>query len=283
MNGSNRYLVQDYILRSTHADSSSHFYPRDGGNYLFVVTGVTQTLQELADVAALLGKTEKIYPELSVIEVSVRNEIFVEGPMEKLSNKNDPAFYDLNKRELDSIDLDRIKRAVQRLAEAEPKIYRIDITRRLIALLLEDSVDFKKNCCRALAVWSEKPGPAGEAALKVVKKIHAAKDPVPPEIMDLIVKEKNVEVIPILDELWVQDSMTWESIYGSFGSPIEATVVRRMSTVTGFVRYSAIRLLGRVGGADSLPVLAAVAPGSDPELKVLLEQARKAIENRLRR
>ena len=283
LNASNRYLVQDYIIRSTRADSSSHLYPRDGGNYLFVVTGVTQTLQELAEVAALVGKTEKIYPELSVIEVSVRNEIFVEGPLEKLSNKDDPAFYELNKRELDSIDLERIKRAVQRLAEAEPKVYRIDVTRRLIALLLDDGVDFKKNICRALAVWSEKPGPAGEAALKVVKKMYAANSPIPPEVMNLIVKEKNIEVIPILDELWLKDSMTWESVYGNFGNPIETTLIRRMSTVTGIARYSTIRLLGRVGSAESLPVLAAVAPGNDPELKVLLEQARKAIEVRLGR
>ena len=283
LNGSNRYLVQDYIIRSTHADAASHFYPRDGGDYLFVVTGVSQTLQELADVAALLGKTEKIYPELSVIEVSVQNEIFVEGPMEKLTKKDDPTFYELNKRELDSIDLERVKRAVQRLAEAEPKLYRIDISRRLIALLLDDSVDFKKNCCRALAVWSEKPGPAGEAALTSVKKLLAGNDPVPVEIMDLIVKEKNLAVIPILDELWIKDSMAWETVYGDLGSPAEATLIHRMATVSGIIRYSAIRLLGRVGGADSLPVLAAVAPKNDPELKVLLEQARKAIEVRLGR
>ena len=283
LNGGNRYLVQDYVVRSTGADASSHFYPRGGGDYLFVVTGVTQTLQELADVVALLGKTEKIYPELSVIEVTVQNEIFVEGKIEKLTNKEDPTFYELNKRELDSIDLERIKRAVQRLAEAEPKLYRIDITRRLIALLLDDSVDFKKNCCRALAVWSEKPGPASEAALTVVKKILAVNEPVPVEIMDLIVNEKNLGVIPILDELWLKDSMTWETVYGNLGRPIEATLIRRMATVSGIIRYSAIRLLGRVGGADSLPVLAGVAPQNDPELKVLLEQARKAIEGRLGR
>jgi hypothetical protein len=281
LNGSNRYLVQDYVIRATHADFSSHFYPRDDGDFLFVVTGITQTLEELADIVALIGKTEKIFPQLSVIEVSVRNEIFVEGPIEKLSKKDGEEFYELNKRELDSIDLERIKRAVQRLAEAEPKIYRIDITRRLIALLLDDGVDFKKNICRALAVWSEKPGPASEAALRVVKKMRADNDLVPTEIVDLIVKEKNVEVIPILDELWFKDSMIWETIYGNFGRPVEATLIRRLPTVTGIVRYSAIRLLGRVGGADSLPALAAVAPGNDPELKVLLGQARKSIEVRL--
>ncbi len=283
LNGSNKNLVRDYMIRVTGADPSTHPYPRDGGDYLLVVTGVTQTLQELAELSSVLGETTKIYPEISVIEVDVHNENFVEGSIEKLSKKDDPAFYDLNKRELESIDLERAKRAVQRLAEAEPKIYRTDITRRLISLLGDDGVGFKPNICKALEIWSERPGPAGEAALKVVKKLVAGNDAVSPEIVSLIVKEKNMEVIPILDELWFKNPMAWESIYGDLGRPIEATVIRRFPETKGTIRYSAIRLLGRTGGPDSLPVLESAAVGTDPELKVLLEQARKSINARIGR
>jgi len=278
---SNKNLVKEYILRVTGADPSSHPYPRDGGDYLLVVTGVTQSVQELAQMASVLGKTERIYPEISVIEVRVNNEIFVEGSIEKLSKKDDPAFYDLNKRELESIDLERVKRAVQRIAEAEPKLYRIDITRKLIALLGEDSVDFKDNICKALSVWSEQPGPAGEAALNLVKKLAAKQQPIPPAIIALVVKEKNTAVIPILDELWFKNPNTWESLYAGLGQPIEATVIQRFPGTKGTLRYSAVRILGRVGGADSLPVLAAAATGADSELRVLLEQAQKAIRTRL--
>ncbi len=278
---SNKNLVKEYILRVTGADPASHPYPRDGGDYLLVVTGVTQSIQELAQLASVLGKMGKIYPEISVIEVWVNNDIFVEGSIEKLSKKDDPAFYDLNKRELESIDLARVKRAVQRIAEAEPKIYRSDITRRLIALLGEESVDFKGNICMALAVWSEQPGPAGEAALAVVKKLVAKNEPIPPAIVTLIVKEKNPAVIPILDELWLKNPMTWESLYGDLGQPVEATVIQSFAGTKGIIRYSAVRILGRVGGTDSLPVLATAATGADSELRVLLEQAQKAIRTRL--
>lgn len=280
---SNSYLVRDYILRVADADPTSHLYPRDGGDYLLVVTGITKSLQELAGLASVLGQTEKIYPEISVVEVRVRNEIFVEGPIEKLSKKDDPAFYDLNKRELESIDLERVKRAVQRLAEAEPKIYRSDVSRKLISLLGEDGVDFKGNVCNALAVWSEPPGPAGEAALEVVKKLVGKNELVPPEMVALIVKEKNAAVIPILDELWFKNPMAWESLYADLGQPAEATVIRRFPETKGTIRYSAVRILGRVGGADSLPLLAAAGAGADPELKVLLEQAQRSIRGRLGR
>lgn len=280
---SNRFLVRDYLLRVTGADVSSHPYPRSGGDYLLVLSGITNSLQELVVLAAPLGQVEKIYPEISIIEVKVGTDIFVEGSIEKLSKKDDPAFYDLNKRELESIDLERVKRAVQRLAEAEPKIYRTDISRKLISMLGEDMVDFKGNICKALAVWSEAPGPAGEAALKVVHQLVAEGKPVPPEIISLIVKEKNPAVIPVLDELWFKNPMPWESLYGDMGQSIESTLIRRFPETKGTIRHSAVRILGRVGGADSLPILAAEVPGADSELRVLLEQAQKSIRGRLDR
>lgn len=281
LSDSNRFLVRDYILRVTDADPSSHYYPRDGGDYLLVVSGITKSLQELADLTSALGQTEKIYKDLSVIEVRVRNDIFVEGAIEKLSKKDDPAFYDLNKRELESIDLDRVRRAVQRLAEADPKVYRSDISRKLISLLGQEGLDFKGNICTALAVWSELPGPASEAALIVVKKLVAKNETVPPEIVALIVKERNTGIIPILDELWFKNPMAWESLYADLGQPIEDTVIGRFPETKGTIRYSAVRLLGRVGGARSLPVLTAAMGGGDPELKVLLDQSKKSIASRL--
>ncbi len=277
----NKFLVRDYIFRATSADPSSHFYPRDGGDILMVVIGPKQSLEEMAEVTSALGHTEKIYPELSVIEVRVNNENFTEGPLEKLTKKEDPAFYDLNKRELECIDIGRVKRAVQRLAEAEPKIYRNDITRKLISLLKEDGIDFKGNICRALSSWSEFPGPAGDAALRAVEQLMDKQAVVPPEIVALIVKERNIAVIPYLNQLWFKDATTWETLYGEIGQPIEATVIQRFPKTEGPVRYSAVRLLGKVGGPDSIPVLVAATTGANPELKVLLDQAQKAIHERL--
>jgi hypothetical protein len=281
LSDSNRFLVRDYIIRVTDADLASHFYPRNGGDYLMVLTGVRLSLEELAEFTAALGQTEKIYPEISVIEVRVRTDAFVEGSIEKLSKKEDPAFYDLNKRELESIDLERVKRAVQRIAEVEPKIYRADITRKLISLLGDEGVDFKGNVSKALSVWSEHPGPAGNAALNEVKKLLKSEKVIPPEMMSLIVKEKNPGIIPILDGLWYGNPMLWESIYGDLGSPAEPALIRRFPDTKGITRYSAVRILGRVGGADSLPVLAAALPNADSELKVLIEQSQQNIASRL--
>jgi hypothetical protein len=278
----NRFLVRDYILRVTGADPQSHYYSRGGGDFLMVVTGIDQSLDEMAKIAAVLGSLEKVYAEIQVVEVRVNNENLVGSPIEKLTDKKNPEFYDLNKKELDSIDLDRVLHAVQRLADAEPKIYRNDIARKLIALLGMPGVSFKGDICRALAVWAEQPGPAGDAALKEATGLLGSRGQVPQEMIALIVKEKNPAVIPVLDALWIENPPHWEALYGDIGPAAEASLIGRFATTEGMARQSAVRLLGRVGGKDSLPVLeAAAAGGVNPEMKVLLEKASASIRSRL--
>lgn len=278
---SNRYLVRDYILRVTDADPSTHYYPRNTGEFLLVVTGITQGPRELAVLAAELGEVAGIYPELSVVEVRVKSESFVEGSIEKLTNKEDPEFYDLNKRELESIDLLRVKRAVQRLAEAKPKLYRSDITRMLTALMGQRGIDFKGNLAVALGVWAERPGLAGEVVLDEVGKMLASDEVIPREMIVLLVKEQNPAVIPVLEALWLEAPTVWETLYGEMGAAAEASVIRRFPETQGTIRYSAVRLLGKVGGADSLLVLEGAQAGVDSELKILIEMAQESIRSRI--
>jgi hypothetical protein len=277
----NRFLIMDYILRTTGADPQSHYYPRPKGDFLMVVTGINTPLEEVAKIAAALGSVERTLPEISVVEVRVNNENFVEGPVGKLTDKNDPAFYDLNKRELESIDLDRIERAVKRLAEAKPEIYRSDITSRLIELIATPEVKFKGAVCNALATWADDPAPAAEAALKAADTLLARKTPIPEEMIALIVKAKNPGVIPILDSLWSENPNQWERQYSEIGQAAEPAILSRFPQTTGWHRHSAARLLGRVGGTNSLPVLEAAKTGADPELKVLLDKSIQLIRSRL--
>jgi hypothetical protein len=279
----NRFLVRDYIIRTTGADPQTHFFPRGGGDFLMVVTGINESIEELVEISAPLGSVEKIHSEISVIEIKVNNESFVEGSIEKLNDREDPAFYNLNLRELQSIDLERVSKAVKRLADAEPKLLRSDITRKLISLLGADWVSFKEDVCKALSVWSETPGPAGDAALDEARKLLAAKKQIPVEMIALIVKEKNILVIPVIDQLWSDNPTHWESLYADVGPAAETTLLRRFPTTEGALRQSVVRLLGKLGGEDSLPFLESANASADPELKVLIEKATASIRSRMAR
>lgn len=277
----NRILVRDYIQRVTGVEESPHFHPREDGNFLLVIPGTDSSLDEVAKFAIALGTVENIHPKLSVIEVNINNENFVSGSIEKLTDKTDAAFYDLNKKELDSIDLDRVSSAVERLTQAEPKVYRSDISRKLIALLGTQWVTFKGEICSALAVWSEKPGPAGDAALVQVSALFAKESDIPKEMIALVVKEKNPGILPILDQLWQKKPTEWESLYGDFGQAAEASLIRTFPSTEAGLRQSAVRLLGRVGSKDSLPVLEGALERADSEMKVLIEKASASIRSRV--
>lgn len=286
LKNSNKPQVSDFMIRATGADFASHLYPRDNDEWLMVLISPL-SMEEVATVTgrfALNGKAERIIPKLGVVEVKVDNDAFVEGAQDKLTDRANPAFYELNKRELDSIDLGRARRAVGRLAEADPKVYRADIQRRLVQLLKEgkdgDSA-LHGEIARALTRW-ETPGDGSVAAVAAAAlKLHAAKTQIPRDMIVYLAGHKETSIAPVLDGMWADDCTTWEQLYGDLGPVIEPLVLKRVPTLEKqSMKQSAVRLLGRVGSKASLPALQELRPGADAELKVLIERAETSIRQR---
>lgn len=276
----NIYTVRDYLIRETMAGSSSHPYPRDNGDYLMVLTDVSMDITEVAKIAGLLGATKEVHPEIGVVVVSVNNEQLEDSAPEKLNNQKDPAFYTLNQRELASIDMDRVKRAVERLAAAEPSIYREDISGILLKLLEKPGIRFHDELSKALLVWLQDPSLAGDAALKVLEEHIASGKPVPENLVTLLLKGKNQAAIPSVQILWLGDPLIWERHYAEFGAVIEPNVIEQLGSEKAPLRRSAINILGRIGTESSLSPLGQLVGAEDPEVRVLAERAIKAIKER---
>jgi hypothetical protein len=273
-----KFQVRDYVIRNTGADPSSHMYQRRDG-YLMVVTGVSDDFAELARLCQRFGEARIVEP-LRVIEVQVDNAAFLEGPRDQLIDPEDPAFYELNRRELESIDLERAKRAVMRLAPAEPKLYREDLIRRMQELIREGDIALQGEAGKALLNWG-KPGDGSEDVVReAVGKIAATGKEVPESLVKLLVSRKDLGVIPVIDDLWARDCTTWEELYGGLGPAIEDPVLARYDKGTVTLRMSAIRLLGKVGTAKGLRVLEGSREASSPEVRVLIDRAVVAIRSR---
>jgi len=276
----NMYTARDYLIREADAAPSSHPYPRDDGNYLMLLTGVEADFASVAAMVANLGAVSETYPELGVIVVEVDNDQFVAGSAEKLNNKDDPAFFELNMRELASIDLDRVSRSVERLAQVEPKIYRTDISRILIDLMEKPGVRFHGEIARALLIWAEDPGPAGKAALEIVKEYTTAGTPVPEALVDLVVKGKAKGAASAIHALWLQTPTPWQSRYVKFGEEIEQDVIAELDAEDLPLRRSALTILGQVGTEKSLPAVRKLLDDSDSGLRILAERAIAEITGR---
>jgi hypothetical protein len=272
--------VRDYLIRDTEAGPSSHPFPRDDNDYLMILTEVEKDFEEIVGIAARLGEATEIHQDIGIIVVKVNNDHFEGGSAEKLNNPNDPAFYALNQYELDNIDLERVERAVERLANSEPKIFRSDISASLVRIMTQPGVDFHDALAKALIKWAEEPGPAGEAALKVMRKRVAEGTPIPESVVKLATKEQIGEAIPLVNQLWLKNPGLWESHFAKFGTAIEPLILTELDSERPPLKRSAIKMLAKCGTSKSLPALRKLTSSNNPEVRVLAERAIQAINAR---
>ncbi len=274
-----KFQVRDYLVRATGADPASHMYPRPP-DYLMVITGGNADLRELEEICRRFGEVRRI-DDLQVVEVRVNNDVFVEGPQDKLTATGTDAFYELNLRELESIDPQRAKRAISRLAGAEPRVYRKDIVNRLQRLLKEGDKDLSGETARALDVWAEE----GDGSLEAVRDSaakFAADGPkeVPEAMVRFLAARRDPSILPVVDALWAGDPTKWEEYYDMMGPLVEETLPVRLDNLSPSLKLSAVRLLGRSGTAKSIPVLEKIRDSAGGELRAAIDVAIQAIRGR---
>ena len=276
----NKYTARDFLIGDTGAGASSHPYPRDEGSYLMVLTEVSMSLKKIAEIAGKLGNVDAEYPELGVIELTVSIDPFLAGSAEKLNDKDHPEFYKINLRELESIDKDRVKSAIERLTEAEPKIYRDDICRVLVGLLLKPGIKFHKEIARALLKWDEGDASVSAAALSVLNRTIAAGEHPSEDLVALAVRSKSAEAADAVNQIWMETPDLWAPKFLLLGSQIEPLVLLQLNTKDAPLRRSAIRLLEEIGTEKSLPALRELLTAKDPEIRVLAERSVKSISGK---
>lgn len=276
----NKYTVRDFLTRETEADLSSHLFPRENGNYLMVLTDVTKSIEEVADIVSKLGETVEIHPEVGVIVVRVNNNQFIAGDADKLNDRNHPMFYKHNLDELGSIDLDRVQLAVERLADVEPSIFRSDITTKLIEIMTKPGVTFHDSLSRALLNWSTDPAPAAVTALEVLQQYVAKDQVVPEDLVALAAHQGNIEAMPSVVTLWTKNPILWDKYLVKFGPAAEEFALQNVDSDSAALSRSAVSILGQVGSDSSLPALRKALEKDDPELRVLAERSIKQIEER---
>lgn len=276
----NKYAARDYLIRDTEASPSSYPYPRDDGNYLMVLSGVAMDIGKVAEIAGRLGKVERSEEGIGLVVVRVENTQFLAGPAEKFNNKDDPAFYELNQHELRSIDLDRVERAVARMAEAEPLVYRQEISQTLIVLLGKPGITFHDSIAKALIVWAEEPDAAAAAGLAVLRDYATMGAAAPENLLELVTRGGSDDAIPTLNQLWKQSPDRLGKHYGRFGGRVIPGLMAELAAGNKPLRRSAIRLLGEVGTEAVAVELEKLSGDEDPEVRVLAERAIAKIRDR---
>ncbi len=280
---SNAEMVYTYLVRSSQSSQQSHLYPRMNQNALIVLINPKLTLEELALQSERIGAVSQIVPELHLIEVKVANERFSEQSPILLNDKENGAFYLLNLRELQGIDIRRINDALLRLALADPLQSRDDIIKRMIELLEISDREMLINICKAMLVWSDGKDGAPQAAMKAASILFISEKDLPIEVATFLAKWQQSDLYPILEQLWLNDPTSWEEVFMKSGEPAEARVIKHLTQGSNRLRMSAARIIGRVGGKSGEEALQfALEATTDLELQSSFSNALDAIRQRQR-
>jgi hypothetical protein len=85
-----------------------------------------------------------------------------------------------------------------------------------------------------------------------------------------------------LDKLWQKNPTNWESLYADVGPTAERGLLAHVGINDEGRRRSLVRILGKVGGNDSLQALESMKlTATEPELKILIDNSLEAIRSRI--
>lgn len=278
---SNSEIVERYLMRMSGAGEASHLYPRNTRHYLLVLVDPQIGFEEMASQCGRMGEVDQTDNELQIISVLVNNKRFAERPMNKLTDKTDGAFYQFNLMEMEGMDIRRINEALVRVSLAEPVQSRDDMIKRMIDLLPMADKEMLTNLSKALIVWSDGKDGAPEETMKVAKVHYAKMKTLPLETVEFLTKWPQLEVYPILDQLWLGSPVEWEAIYAKSGAHAEEHIIKHLGEGENRQRMSAARICARVGGQKSIDALeSAMKIDADLELQTSFRNAIEAIQKR---
>ena len=279
-----RYQIQRFLQRKTGSAARPAFYPRGAGG-LLVIEGISLKMPELVGLVERFADVEEVYEDLRVLRIEVKGENLVEPSSElesKLNNRESESFIVLNRKELEHIDIDRVKDAAQRLSTVEPTRFRSEIGGRLLELLEEDTDrEFRSSICKAIMVWSSPGDGAEDVVTGLARELLARNEEIPKGMIEFLVGRQTPGVVPLLKVLWEKSPLDWETEVMAMGSAMETVILPSINSSDPALQRSAFLVLRRVGTEISLPVLrkALETVGKNPDIGLLVERAIEAIEN----
>ena len=281
-----RYQIQRYLQRKTGSAARPAFYPREQGG-LMVIEGVDIKMPELVSLVERFANVEDVYEDLRVLRIEVKGENLLEPSSEleaRLNDTTSESFIVLNRKELEHIDVDRMKDAAQRLSMVEPTRFRNEISGRLVELLDEEAdTDFRSTICKAIMVWSSPGDGAERAVVRLVSDLISSQQSVPKSTIKFLVERRSAGLIPLLKELWENAPLTWEGEVIAMGSDMEAVIAPSIhSNADLAAQRSALLILRRVGTELSLPDLRSALETSEKgsDVILLIERAIEGIESK---
>jgi len=279
---SSKFMIGDYLTRATGLKERPACYTRqirmnDGSIFdagIFVLENHRINPIELEEVCKNFGSVDKkaSQPELNLLVVFLNTEGFNEISTDmqaRMIDANDALFYDLNYKELGSIDINRVKRAAARLAAAEPLMNRKKISIRLASLLKESrgEADFEKNVCQALKIFHERGDGTDSIINQEVSGQMVDFKTVSKPVVELLISIGSDDALPVANAMWRSNPLIWESTVAQMGKKAQPILLNGLQSNDSMLQKSAARLIRSARLTSSLPALRSAASSASSDVR----------------
>jgi len=276
-----RMQIGNYLYEATDRVSHETVYVRgeDDEDGLVLLTKQEKSIDEIAALCTKFGRIKKIDKKLRIVDV------YVEGAkMDYMSNDKalDPKsldFEDQNLRVLKGFDKGAQLRALNRLAAAEPKARRDDITQQLLKMLPRSKGDLRIAILHALKTWATAEKRVSHVVAPAIKEVYA-EGKMDKDIMEFVIQRKIDAGSEILWKLWEKNPAEWSEMMSGLGEGAQILLLPNLAKMNVAQVVAACEILGRVGTPSAISTLESVARASSGQKKKSLKAAIDEIKKR---
>jgi hypothetical protein len=278
--GADASIVSQYLGRLAQTNQTPKVY---GGSTsergcLILVQGSPLAYNELVQVVRRIGDVEFENADNHFVDVTLNSELF--APVSNAPGMIDPQnelFVENNMRELANPDVRRVLSAARRLSS--PNLLISDEQRgKIVELLMDRLKEPWGNNPEYPAVLAEalvqmKPSQSGDARQMLVyiaKWLSNSPQYIPQTLIDYLLKQVDTASASVVIELWKTNPSQWESQCMKLGSLVEKDIIQQIleGKCSGTKLESSMRILGKCGTINSLPILREL--GQLPEQRMAL-------------
>lgn len=252
-----------------------------------IVLDTKKSYQEIYDAVSSIGPVTEIKSEegeVLFVATMLNEEVFRVKDTKRLSDPEDAAYFDLNLKELSSLDYDRRLSALRRLNayNGDTIGMRSDLCRKAQSFIKASNKEISNEAITFLTRWTRPDYGSTKVILDYAIEINDAGGRLDASVSAYLNKFNPSEAAPLYTKLWLspRGRFLYDQLLINADRVGESVIIRALPNAPQSHMKSAASILSHVGTARAIPALRAAAARTSGENRKYLQAAIDEINSR---
>ena len=254
---------------------------------LIVISGFPIDFEEAVRLCdPRLGRATT-HPELRLIELklsAMHDTNLDANPASASGSPGERSFFASNYKDLSALNPDVVTSAVKNLAGVPDDLelkYQEEVVLEFMRLLgSESEKDLLVDLGKGFRRWAGDNRAAQAVVANKIADWIKNGDKVHSDYLEYLIENKEPRALVFVDELWSAEPEFWSRQYALIGPVAEPRLIEHLESSPLRLRKAAATILGKIGSRQAVPALEKYREASDDELRIIVERAIKAIQER---